>query len=99
MPILRTFAVALSLVAFAAAAQAHSLKDLEAELGGREQYFQLVDKPVPEFALQDAENRSVGSADFRGKVVVLHFIYASCPDICPLHSERIAEIQSMVNQS
>jgi protein SCO1/2 len=35
--------------------------------------------------------------DFRGKVVVLHFIYAGCPDVCPLHADRIGEIQEMVN--
>src|SRR5262249_56398501 len=32
-------------------------------------------------------------------VVVLHFIYTSCPDVCPLHAERIAEIQALVNQT
>jgi protein SCO1/2 len=35
--------------------------------------------------------------DFRGKVVVLHFIYTNCPDVCPLHAEKIAEIQKMMN--
>jgi protein SCO1/2 len=38
-------------------------------------------------------------ADFRGKVAILHFIYTHCPDVCPLHAERIAQIQSMVNQA
>ena len=33
----------------------------------------------------------------RGKVVVLNFIYTNCPDICPLHSEPIAELQRMIN--
>ena len=37
--------------------------------------------------------------DLRGKVVVLHFVYTSCPDVCPLHAERIAEIQEMVNRT
>jgi protein SCO1/2 len=36
-------------------------------------------------------------ADLRGKVVVLHFVYTSCPDVCPLHAEKIAEVQKMVN--
>jgi protein SCO1/2 len=31
--------------------------------------------------------------------VVLHFIYTSCPDVCPLHAERIAEIQAKVNRT
>jgi len=33
------------------------------------------------------------------KVVVLHFVYGSCPDICPLHTERIAEVQEMIAQT
>ncbi len=47
----------------------------------------------------DADGRAVELADFQNKVVVLHFIYASCPDVCPLHAERIAEVQDMVNQT
>ncbi|MDI3470390.1 MAG: SCO family protein [Pseudolabrys sp.] len=78
---------------------AHSLHELETELGSREKYFQPIDKAAPDFTLQDAGSRSVSLADFRGKVVVLHFIYTHCPDVCPLHAERIAEIQSLVNQS
>src|SRR6266540_4146782 len=99
MPILRTFAPALSLAALAPAAQGHSLDELAAALGDREKYFQSVDRQAPDFALQDADGRLVSSADFRGKVLVLHFVYASCPDVCPLHAERISEVQSMVNQS
>ena len=37
--------------------------------------------------------------DLRGKVVVLHFVYTNCPDVCPLHAERIAEVQEMVNRT
>jgi protein SCO1/2 len=33
----------------------------------------------------------------RGRVVVLWFIYASCPDVCPLHSEAMAGVQDAVN--
>jgi protein SCO1/2 len=80
-------------------AAGHSLKDLERLMGDRERYFQAVDKPAPESALQDADGKPVALADYRGKVIVLHFIYAACPDVCPLHAERIAEVQALVNQS
>ncbi len=99
MPSLRTLVLVLALAAVAPAVSAHSLKDLETALGDREQYFQSIDKNAPGFALQGADGRAVSLADFRGKVVVLHFIYTQCPDVCPLHAERIAEIQTMVNQS
>ena len=80
-------------------ARAHSLDELEATLGGKEKYFQPIDKPAPEFTLRNADGKTVRLADFRGKVVVLHFIYASCPDVCPLHAERIAQVQAMINQT
>jgi len=96
---LRTLVLALVLAAAAPAAWSHSLKDLQAQLGDREKYFQPIDKDAPAFMLQDADGHSVSLADFRGKVVVLNFIYTNCPDICPLHAERIAEIQGLVSQS
>ncbi len=78
-------------------ATAHSLKRLEARLYDREKYFQPFDKQTPEFELQDADGRAVRLGDFRQKVVVLHFVYTNCPDVCPLHAEKLAEVQEMVN--
>jgi protein SCO1/2 len=80
-------------------AMAHSLEDVERQLWEREKYFQPINRSAPDFALRDAEGRSVSLADFSGKVVALHFIYASCPDFCPLHADLIARIQEMVNQT
>ncbi|ORE97010.1 MULTISPECIES: SCO family protein [Aurantimonadaceae] len=97
----RTFLAASVAAAAAAlssrAAIAHSLETLQQDLFDQEKYFQIKEEPAPEFALQDAKGNSVSLADLRGKVMVLHFIYASCPDVCPLHAEKIAEIQEMVN--
>lgn len=98
MPI-RSFLFAIVLATAASTAQAHSLKELETSLGSREQYFQPIGKDAPAFSLQDAKGHPVSLKDFRNKVVVLHFIYTHCPDVCPLHTERIAEIQSLINQS
>lgn len=83
----------------ASAARAHSLEELQAKLLDEERYFQPVDKPAPGFTLRNADGKVFRLADFRGKVVVLQFIYASCPDVCPLHADRIAEIQRMVNRT
>jgi protein SCO1/2 len=83
-------------------ASAHSIKDkseLDRLMGDKEKYFQSLDKDAPDFTLQDADGNVVSRADLRGKVAVLHFIYAGCPDVCPLHADRIAEIQEMVNQT
>ena len=91
--------VLLILFAGASTAAAHSLKDLESQLGERERYFQTLDKDAPGFELRDASGNTLRLADFRDKVVILHFVYTNCPDVCPLHAERIAEIQQMINQT
>jgi len=95
---LRPAIVALLLMPLlAAVASAHSLQEFEQKLSAKEEYFQPIDKPAPDFRLQDAEGHIVRLSDFHGRVVVLHFIYTNCPDLCPLHAERIAKLQSMIN--
>ncbi|WP_246780706.1 SCO family protein [Rhizobium sp. BK008] len=78
---------------------AHSLDEVDQNLRDNEKYFQPADSPAPAFTLQGSAGRAVSLADLHGKVVVLNFIYTSCPDVCPLHTERIAQIQAMVKQT
>ena len=85
------------LAAIVPPAAAHSLEELDQQLLAQEQYFQPEDVQTPDFTLADADGKIRRMTDFRGKVVVLNFIYTHCPDECPLHAERIAEIQKMVN--
>jgi protein SCO1/2 len=91
-------ALALALMAMPAVAH-HPGRQLDEVMGSRERYFQSVDQEAPPFSLVDADGRGVTLSDFKGKVLVLHFIYASCPDVCPLHADRIAELQSLINAS
>jgi protein SCO1/2 len=98
MPILRRTSVALALVVtLASPSFAHSLQEVEQQLHDKELYFQPVDSQAPNFTLQDADDRIVRRSDFRGKVVVLNFIYTNCPDVCPLQAEKIAQLQAMIN--
>jgi protein SCO1 len=75
----------------------HSLESLEADLFKKEKYFQIKDAATPAFELQNADGRIVTLDSLHGKIIVLNFIYTRCPDVCPLHSEKIAEIQKMIN--
>jgi len=97
MKYVMTMVTAIALTA--STAWAHSLKDLEDSLRARETYVQIVERPAPPFTLTDTQGRSVSFADFQGQVVVLNFIYASCPDVCPLHSALIAELQAQINRT
>ena len=44
---------------------------------------------APPFRLVNQFGDSVGLSDMAGKVVVLTFLYTSCPDICPLTTETL----------
>jgi protein SCO1/2 len=43
--------------------------------------------------LTSQDNKPVSLADFRGKVVALTFIYTGCPDICPLLTQKMVDVQ------
>ncbi len=49
----------------------------------------LGQQPAPDFTLTDQRGQTVRLSDFRGKAVVLTFIYTSCPDVCPLIAENL----------
>lgn len=76
---------------------AHSLKDLETELLERERYFEITEYEAPGFTLTDPAGKTVSLSDFRGKVVVLYFVYARCKELCPLQNDFVASIQEQVN--
>ena len=87
------------LLAAAPPARAHHPgADLDKMMGSEEKYFQIIDEPAaPPFELADADGKAVRLSDFSDKIVVLYFIFASCTDLCPIHSEVIADIQRKVN--
>src|SRR5690348_9197156 len=41
-------------------------------------------EPARDFTLRDSLGRRVRLSDYRGKAVLLTFIYDHCPDVCPL---------------
>lgn len=43
------------------------------------------------FVLADPDGRRVALEDFRGRLVLLYFGYASCPDVCPTDLAAIAQ--------
>jgi protein SCO1/2 len=55
---------------------------------------------VPDFQLTDQDGRLVHLKDFRGKVIVLTFIYTRCPlpNFCPLMSKNFAELEQRLRK-
>lgn len=53
----------------------------------------VADKPLAaEFTLTDQFGQTRSLSEFRGKVVSLFFGFTHCPDICPTHLARQAEV-------
>jgi protein SCO1 len=48
---------------------------------------------APDFVLTSQDGAEVTLRDFRGKVVAVSFIYTSCPDVCPMLSDKLARVQ------
>jgi len=90
-------AIALALLALAAPLPVwahHTLKQKEEALRYRENYLELTDRAAPTFTLENADGRTVRLEDFRGKIVILNFVFAACTDVCPLHSDLIGRVQA-----
>ena len=49
--------------------------------------------PAPLFTLTSQDGKPVALADLRGKVVAVTFIYTGCPDICPLLTQKMVDVQ------
>ena len=57
--------------------------------------------PVPDFALVNQDGNRIHLAQYRGKSVLLTFIYTRCPlpDYCPLMTHNFAEIEKALVKS
>ena len=52
----------------------------------------------PDFRLKDAQGRERTLADYRGKLVLLHFGFTMCPDVCPTTLARAARIKAALGE-
>jgi len=58
------------------------------EIGRKE-----VKTPAPSFALTDQNGKSFHFKPANGNLVLVNFIYTTCPDVCPLFTAKLAAIQ------
>jgi len=49
-----------------------------------------------DFSLADTDGKVRTLADFKGKVVVLFFGYAQCPDVCPTTMTEMAQVKQQL---
>lgn len=54
--------------------------------------------PAPAFSLTSQDGKPVSLASLRGKAVAVSFIYTQCPDICPLLTQKMVEVQDELGE-
>jgi protein SCO1/2 len=54
--------------------------------------------PAPDFALTSQDGMPVALASLRGRVVAVSFLYTACPDICPLLTQKLVEVQDALGK-
>ncbi|MCE3247963.1 MAG: hypothetical protein K0R41_1788 [Geminicoccaceae bacterium] len=81
---LAALVLALGMLGWPALAPAHE--------AGQEQRLPTIGA-APDFALTSQDGKEVRLEDFRGKVVAVTFIYTSCPDVCPMLTDKMARVQ------
>ncbi len=54
---------------------------------------------IPSFELTDQFGRVASSADYRGRVVLLTFLYTNCPDVCPIVTGQLRTAREALEAS
>lgn len=72
----------------------------DTSMRGKEAYREI-GETLPEFTLLDQEGRAVPGSRFRGKQIVLNFIFTRCPvaTMCPAATERMAQLQKVAKEA
>jgi protein SCO1/2 len=54
---------------------------------------------MPSFELRDQRGATVRDADLHGRVLIVDFIFTSCPDICPLLTDQLAGLRKKLPEN
>lgn len=54
---------------------------------------------APDFALRDTQGSTVRLSDYRGRVVLMAFVFTSCPGVCPLISRQMSALQAGLKEA
>jgi protein SCO1 len=59
----------------------------------------IVKKTVADFKLTDQDGKPFKFSGTRGKLVLVTFIFTTCPDVCPLLTAKLAAIQRTLEEN
>jgi protein SCO1 len=53
---------------------------------------------APAYTLESLDGKPVSSSDFKAKVRLVEFMYTNCPDICPMTTANMVQLQKMLKE-
>lgn len=56
------------------------------------------DEPAPAFSLTDQNGRRTALTDFRGRVVIVTFLFTNCTDVCPVLPQMLARVDQLLSE-
>jgi protein SCO1 len=56
--------------------------------------FPVIGRAAPDFTLTDQQGGRVRLGQFRGRLVLLNFIYTNCTDVCPITTATLTRVQN-----
>lgn len=83
--------LALSINCLAVQAVAHEVQQKKVER-------HAVEIPISEFTLLDQNSREFQFSKLAGRVVIVAFAYTTCPDVCPLITAALRQVQNGLTQ-
>lgn len=58
-----------------------------------------VETTLPTFSFVNQQNESFGSEQLKGRVYVANFIFTRCPSVCPMLSQKMAELRRRFDEN
>lgn len=78
----------------------HAHHDGHSAHAGAKDYQRLeANEPAPDFSLVNQDGRRVSLRDFRGRPLVVTFIYTRCTDVCPLLLQSLVFAEQSLTQA
>ncbi|MBI4988951.1 MAG: SCO family protein [Rhodocyclales bacterium] len=56
-------------------------------------------EPAPAFSLTDQSGRRTALTDFRGRVVIVTFLFTNCTDVCPVLPQMLARVDQLLSDA
>ncbi|GIO85770.1 hypothetical protein J25TS5_27020 [Paenibacillus faecis] len=55
-------------------------------------------RPVEHFSMENVDGKTVTLEDTNGKVRLFYFFFANCPDVCPITTFRLSQVQDELKE-